>query len=252
MINTVLTCITGAIWIVGTIYLYSVGNVTQRGDFPIGKINWNQDTRRMWYINLFAVLWILAFILSLGKFVIGASCSIWYFNQTASGETAAGGSNPVSKAYYWAFRYHLGSIAFGSFLLAVVWAVRLAFEYVYHQINNNEMVSKNFFVMWGLKMVRCCLACFERIVRFINKQAFIQIGLTGKYFCAAAKDAFCVIISHPIEFGLLSGLANLFMMLGNCLMVGGTMCIAFLIMRQSPKIEQNLTSPFWPLLVGFS
>lgn len=242
----------GAIWIIGSIYLFSVGTFEKRGDFPLGRVKWNQDTRRMWYFNLFAILWILAFILSLGKLVIGASCSIWYFSQTASGQTAAAGRGPVSKAYYWTFRYHLGSVAFGSFLLAVVWAIRIAFEYIYHQINNNELISQNKFIQLGLKIVRCCLACFERLVRFINKQAFIQIGLTGKNFCSAAKDAFCVVIGHPIEFGLLSGLANLFMILGNCMIVGGTCCIAFAIMRNVDKIEEQLTSPFWPLLVRFS
>ena len=110
-------------------------------------------------------------------------------------------------------------------------------------------MSKNRFVQIGLKCVRCCLDCFERTVRFINKQAFIQIGLTGKNFCTAAKDGFFLVIAHPIEFGLLSGLANLFMVLGNILITLGTVLIAFAIIRNVESIENNLSSPFWPLLV---
>jgi choline transporter-like protein 2/4/5 len=241
-----------AIWIVGTIYLYSVGDISKRGDFPLAQINWNDNTRRAWYYNLFAILWILAFILSLEKFIIGASVSIWYFNQLPNGDTAETGQKPVRRSYWWAFRYHLGSIAFGSLILAIVWAIRIMFEYIYHQINNNQTISQNKFVQIGLKIVRCCLDCFERFVRFINKQAFIQIGLTGKNFCAAAKDGFLLIVAHPIEFGLLSGLANLFMILGNLLITLGTCLIAFAIIRGVDSIEMNLSSPFWPLLVAYS
>lgn len=239
-----------AIWIVGTIYLFSVGDVKKRGDFPLAQIDWNDNTRRAWYFNLFAILWFLAFILSLGKFIIGASCCLWYFNQLPSGETAEAGQSPVRKAYYWAFRYHLGSMAFGSLLLAIIWAIRIAFEYIYHQVSESKLISQNKCIMIALKVVRCCLDCFERLIRFMNKQAFIQIGLTGKNFCTAAKDAFCLMIAHPIEFGLLAGLANLFMILGNCLIMLGTMCIAFAIMRNVSSIEEKLSSPFWPLLVS--
>lgn len=249
LINTLVGAGIIAIWIVGTIYLYSVGEIKKRGDFPLAQINWNDNTRRAWYFNLFAILWFLGFILSLGKFIIGAACCLWYFNQLPNGETAEAGQSPVRKAYYWAFRYHLGSIAFGSFILAVVWAIRIAFEYIYHQISENKLVSQNKFIMIGLKAVRCCLDCFERLIRFINKQAFIQVGLTGKNFCRSAKDAFCLMIAHPIEFGLLAGLGNLFMILGNALITIGTMCVAFAIMRNVSSIEDKLSSPFWPLLV---
>lgn len=250
LVNTVVGAGILAIWIVGTIYLYSVGDISKNGSFPLAQINWNDNTRRAWYYNLFAILWLLAFILSLEKFIIGASVSIWYFNQLPNGETAEAGQKPVRRAYWWAFRYHTGSIAFGSLILAIVWAIRIMFEYVYHQINNTEMVSQNKFVQIGLKFVRCCLDCFERTVRFINKQAFIQIGLSGKHFCAAAKDGFLLLIAHPIEFGLLSGLANLFMILGNLLITLGTCLIAFAIIRNVESIEQNISSPFWPLLVS--
>jgi hypothetical protein len=242
-----------AVWIVGTVYLFAVGDIVQRSDFPLARIVWDTTTRRLWYVNLFAILWVLAFILSLGKFVIGAACSIWYFNQNADGTTAEAGQSPVRKAYYWAFRYHLGSIAFGSFLLAVIWFIRIIFEYIYAQLMaSNKTISKNKFIQIGLNALRCCLDCFERLVRFINKQAFIQIGLTGKSFCPAAKDGFCVVVAHPIEFGLLSGLANLFMWLGNAMMVGGTLVICFIIMRNVESIDRNLSSPFWPLLVIFA
>lgn len=246
LINSVFAIAFSALWIVGTIYLFAVGDLSKRGDFPIGQIQWDDNTRRAWYFNLFAILWILAFVLSLGNFIVGASTAQWYFN---GGEPKAG---IVRKSYWWAFRYHLGSIAFGSCILAIVWFIRIIFEYMYQQIANSKTVSQNRFIQLALNLVRCCLDCFERIVRFINKQAFIQVGLTGKAFCPAAKDGFSVVVFHPIEFALLSGLANLFMILGNALLVGGTMLICFAIMRNVSSIDTQISSPFWPLLVNLT
>jgi len=34
------------------------------------------------------------------------------------------------KGLWWAFRYNLGSLAFGSMLLAIVWMIRVIFEYL--------------------------------------------------------------------------------------------------------------------------
>lgn len=248
LINTLVAGAFAAIWVVGTIYLYSVGTLEPRTYLPIGQIKWDDTTRKAWYFNLFAILWIMAFVLSLGNFIIGASCSIWYFSHDHQGNLHLE-TGPVRRSYYWVARYHTGSIAFGSFILAVVWAIRIAFEYLYKQLDSNKKLSKNRIIKIAMWCMRCCLDCFERIVRFINKQAFIQIGLTGKSFCPAAKDGFCVVIGHPVEFALLAGLAQLFMWLGNVVIVGGTLLVSFAIMRNVPKIENNLSSPFMPLLV---
>jgi choline transporter-like protein 2/4/5 len=50
--------------------------------------------------------------------------------------------------------------------------------------------DKNVVFEYVINCVRCCLACVERIVQFINKMAYIQIALRGKNFCMAAKDGF--------------------------------------------------------------
>lgn len=65
-------------------------------------------------------LWKQAFITALVQFVIASSCVIWYFSQ-GSGQLI---SAPVTKSFYRAFRFHLGTLAFGSFILAVVRMIR--------------------------------------------------------------------------------------------------------------------------------
>jgi hypothetical protein len=58
------------------------------------------------------------------------------------------------------------------------------------------------------------MACFERFIKFLNKNAYIQIALTGKSFCYAAKDAFWLIIRNPGKFGLVATLGGIFILIG--------------------------------------
>jgi hypothetical protein len=50
------------------------------------------------------------------QFIIAAACALWYFTSTSD----SNGSGSLFRGLWWVFRYHLGSIAFGSFLIALV------------------------------------------------------------------------------------------------------------------------------------
>jgi hypothetical protein len=76
----------------------------------------------------------------------------------------------------------------------------------------------------------------------------LKIGLTGKNFFSSTVNAFKVVFRHPIEFALLSGLGHLFMFLGVAVMVSATILISYLLMKID-YIEQQISSPFFPLLV---
>jgi len=67
------------------------------------------------------------------------------------------------------------------------------------------------FLMASLKFV---IACFERFIRFLNKHAFIEIALTGKSFCPAAKDGFYMILNNPVRYALVTGMGSFIMFLG--------------------------------------
>lgn len=79
-------------------------------------MKWEENTRYAILYSLFGYLWINAFIISSLMFVIAATCGQWYFSCTADTD----GSGSTVKSIYWIVRYHLGSIAFGAFLIALV------------------------------------------------------------------------------------------------------------------------------------
>jgi len=69
----------------------------------------------MWYF-IFGALCKNAFFGAILQFILVSTVSIWCFAQ-GSGQPA---HSPISRSIYRAFRYHLGSLALGSFLLAIV------------------------------------------------------------------------------------------------------------------------------------
>ena len=181
VINTLAAIVFAGLWVVGTLFLYSVGDIEKRGDWPIANVKWDDTIRRFWYFNLFAILWVLAFILSCGDFVIGAASCIWYFNQGQNSQSqkkeekaVTKSISPVRTGYWWIFRYHLGSLAIGSFMIALIWAIRIIMAYIHKKLKDTG-ATKNKLIDWMMKCVHCCLACFERFIRFVNKQAFIYV-----------------------------------------------------------------------------
>lgn len=61
-----------------------------------------------------------------------------------------------------------------------------------------------------LDCLSCLVACFERCIEYLNKNAYIQIALTGKSFCPAAKEAFETIWANSGRYGLVAGIGGAF------------------------------------------
>lgn len=68
------------------------------------------------YIFIFSTLWANALIQAIGIFVIASACAMWYYSHGPE-QTL---DFPILRSYKMAFRYHFGSLAFGSLVLAIV------------------------------------------------------------------------------------------------------------------------------------
>lgn len=64
------------------------------------------------------------------------------------------------------------------------------------------------------KCLICCVNCFERILRYINKHAYIEIAIWNYNFCKAARKSLEMLTSNFLKFATLSGLVELFLIMG--------------------------------------
>jgi len=70
--------------------------------------------------------WLMEFIQAIFSYSIIVGVCYYYF--TSNQDTK--GTFSLKLGLWWGFRYNAGSLAFGTFLLAVIWSIRIIFEFV--------------------------------------------------------------------------------------------------------------------------
>lgn len=175
------------------------------------------------FVSLFTFLWNNAFLVALGQCIIAGAVSVWFFlphQQKTKG-------TPVRTATWNCFRYHLGSLAFGSFILAVVQLIR----YIMRYLEAQATAQKNRFMACVLRVVQCCLWCFERCIKFLNKNAYIQIALVGKNFCISAYNAFQLWLKNLARFGIFAVLGTMIHLIGFMFIMAATCVSGYFILK---------------------
>jgi hypothetical protein len=136
----------------------------------------------------FIYLWLNAFFIAAGQCIIAGAVGVWFFNQQDGGRVRGA----LRTSVWNTIRYHTGSLAFGSFIIAVVQFLRYCMKFLEKQAqarNNRVMV-------YVARAIQCCIYCFEKSLEYLNKLAYIQIALLGKNFCTSAKKAFYLVLRH--------------------------------------------------------
>ena len=192
-----------------------------------------------WY-NLFAALWAAAFISATGDLVLAGAVSAWYwtFNKAELPNNMLGSS--VKRT----FRYHLGTVAFGSLLLALIQLMRVAVEYINDRINN--ISAQNKLVKGIIWFLRTCFFFLEKLIRYLNRNAYIMTAMVGSNFCKASQDAFTLITSNILRGFFVNQVADFVILLGKIFVVGLT--TLFFSMTVSGQ-EDELHFSFIPILL---
>merc|ERR1712194_283499 len=132
----------------------------------------------------------------LGYIVIAGAVADWYFSETENGRKKRGSepgslSNwPITNSFARTLRFHLGSIALGSLIIAVIQFARAVLAYIQKKASSDQpnVLQKTMFAA-----VQCCLKCLECCIDKVNKNGFIWISIWGDNFCNATCSSFALI-----------------------------------------------------------
>lgn len=94
----------------------------------------------------------------------------WWYNPPHNQQTSV-----VSSSYCRATTTSLGSIAFGSLIVAVIQALKSMAEKAEREGNAAACCA------------RCILQCFEDLMSYFNRWAFVYVGIYGDSFLASGK-----------------------------------------------------------------
>jgi len=238
-----------AYWIALSVYIYSSGEVQKSSSTFLATVVWEDTTRYAWWFHLFALLWITAFFEALSSFVYSSTACIWYFEQGGNEKSV---SAPVSRSFWRAFRYHLGSLAFGSLIIAIIRFIMVIVSYIRYQLETgttgkNSKITKCYKCI--LDCCLCCLGCYEKCMEFINRHAYIQIALRGKNFCTSAFDGFAIVIRNLGRWSILGVIGGVFNLIGKLFIAALTGLIGYVIITEADTYNDELNSPILPTLI---
>ncbi|XP_046915269.2 choline transporter-like 2 isoform X1 [Dermatophagoides farinae] len=172
--------------------------------------------------NLFALIWVLYFISGLFYVTLSGVFADYYWTRDKRDISFFVLLNSFGRCIF----YHLGSIAFGSLLIAIVRFIRIILEYIDQKCKKypNNVISRFF-----MGCCKCCLWCLEKFIKFINKNAYIMLAVHGKSFCSSAHDAFQLIFSNGMRALVLECLSAFLLFLSKLAVTFISGLIAFLI-----------------------
>jgi choline transporter-like protein 2/4/5 len=140
----------------------------------------------------------------------------------------------------------MGSIAFGALIIAIMQMIKLLFEYMRKKYE--KAVPQNPCTKALICCLRCFIWCLDYCVKFITKNAYIQIALTNKNFCSAAWSTFCLIVRNCARFSIITSIGSILMFVGKALIMLMSGWIAYLILMNS-NMKNKIYSPIFPVIV---
>jgi hypothetical protein len=120
------------------------------------------------YYHLFGCLWAHFFISGFSQVSIAGSIGTWYWTLDKTEKLRS----PIIRSISRTCRYHLGSIAVGSLLIAIVEFIRV----ILYQIQRQASRSKISWLKYLIACIQCYMKCVSVVIKFINKNAYIMIG----------------------------------------------------------------------------
>uniref|UniRef100_A0A8C9Z0V1 Choline transporter-like protein n=1 Tax=Sander lucioperca TaxID=283035 RepID=A0A8C9Z0V1_SANLU len=210
-----------------------------------GETSYHRHLFLLQVYNLLIFLWLLNFSLALEQCTLAGTFASYYWARRKPQDIPA---CPLFSSFSRAIRYHTGSLAFGALVLSVAQLVRLILEYLENKLKGVDN-SLSRFIMHCLK---CCFWCLEKVIRYMNRNAYIMVAIYGKNFCSSAREAFFLLMRNVVRVAVLDRVTDFLLFLGKVLIAGGVGVVAFFFFtRKIPVIQEeepNLNYYWVPLL----
>lgn len=180
------------------------------------------------YFYIVALIWTSEFIFAASQLCLAGAVAAWYFKKPTD--------SPVCDSMSKLVKYHLGSVAKGSFLITIFKIPRLIMTYMYAKLK--AMSGKGSECAdCGLKCCICCFYCLEKFIRYLNHNAYTVIAIESINFCPAAGVAWKAIWTHVVSVATINGIGDFVLFLGKLAVAGVCGFIALLMLRNNAEIQ---------------
>ena len=224
------------------------GNSTGNSTVGLGSAAAYADLNYKDYLlmyHFFGFLWTNQFFQGIGIMTISGSIAQWYFDNGDKDDSTNSGNKNVPQALFRTLRYHLGSVAFGSLIIAIVQFLRACLMYLDNQTKNLQ--QSNFALKVAMKIVACCLWCLEKCMKYISKNAYIVVAVTGRSFCSSGMTALSLLLKNAAQVAATGLVCTFVMLLGKTVICGASVVVGYLVLSAMAS-SLSLSSVAFPLL----
>merc|ERR1712127_77519 len=180
--------------------------------------------------NLFMVMWTMGLINAISFTTMAGAFCRWYWSR---GDERMKETFPICRSYGRVMQYHFGTMAVGSFILALVQIVRFILMYLEKKTRHAQQNSKCIASMF--KVIHCMLFCFDRCLKFLARQAYIMVAMYGYSFCKASIMAIMLITSNILQVAAVNAINRYVMFLGKLVVLSSCMIGGYLWLSYSPE-----------------
>lgn len=236
-----------AIWLWYTVYLVSSADIITKYDSTTGssykELEYTDRSKQAIFFMFFIWLWTTAFIQALGQISQAHASLIWYFLPDR-------GALPLSQVFLSLgemSRYHWGTAACGSLILAVLNFIRGVLTYLKYKLGEKDGIFSKFV----LKCLFCCLWCLEKFIKFINKHAYIQCAFDGKGFLASAMRSFGLISRNLGRVATVSVVSNITINVGKFAIMLSAMILGYLYLVHVKELAGYILPTIFVGLIAY-
>lgn len=195
-------------------------------------------------VNVVGFFWLVFFISAFAEMVLAGTFARWYWTLRKDDVPFF----TLTSSIYRTFRFHIGTLAFGSLIVTICRIIRLILEYIDRKLKkyDNELT----------KAIMCCCRCFfwclENFLKFMNRNAYIMTAIHGKNFLSSAKDAFNLLMRNVLRVIALDQTTDFLFFLSKLLISLGMAASTFVYLT-SPLFAQHFPNTFlhYPLAQVF-
>ncbi|XP_026725806.1 CTL-like protein 2 isoform X1 [Trichoplusia ni] len=159
--------------------------------------------------NVLGFFWTMFFISGVSDMMLASTFSTWYWTYNKRDLPFF----TLTSGIYRTLRYHLGTVAFGALIIAIVRVIRVILEYIDHKIKKFD----NPFTRCIMCFCKCFCWCLENFLKFINKNAYIMCAVHGQNFCKSARDAFSLLMRNIVRVFVLDKVTYFLFLLSKAL-----------------------------------
>ncbi|CAJ1059304.1 choline transporter-like protein 1 isoform X3 [Xyrichtys novacula] len=197
-------------WVLVLLFLGTTGNPVQNEETGLIEFRLTGPLQYLTWYHAVGLIWISEFILACQQMTVAGAVVTYYFTRDKNRLPVT----PILSSVLRLVRYHLGTVAKGSFIITLVKIPRLILMYIHNQLKGKE---------------NACARCLLKTC--ICYPAYAATAINSTSFCTSARDAFVILVENALRVATINAIGDFVLFLGKILIVTSTAFAGVLLLN---------------------